>query len=513
MSFEEGPHTQSAHSDEHNQHASEDFFSTKFDASAMNKAEQATSTFAKEIFGEIDMAANFIKDKFNSQFDSKLSKLFDGDKPLEIKGGDKKSEKQDWLVAMNLATDFGGECTIEKRTKKLQELAAQSEGKAVTIIVQTAVKDEKSDKYQLERFVIKDGKVTQLKSPGESQGYAGDVESLLKYATQNYQSKNLGLILDSHGHGNEGLTGDNGNVSMADFKTRIQNGLKDSGHDKLDFLQFDACLMAQNGVLEVTQSLAKHVVASAEPEGVTADSAAADNYNLEQLLKNPAMTPAELAAFCVNKAKNIDGFDTLAHFDMSKYASFRSSLDQFGEQLANLWKSKDDQSVLKDIIGNTFEYGVNQEFRIRGGKAGAAVLEQGIFGGRLPSLGDKPEHGFPGLLDLGRPLLHHFLDDFPIRKTLGDAKRDLKDFVERVIAAIDAGKIKDAGGKLKEAAQKLLKEESELTRSFFGRGVHKGLGGLSVYLPTGPGGDAATISTNGGWRQFQQLLRGEKAKR
>ncbi|MFX8805410.1 hypothetical protein ABTM67_19700, partial [Acinetobacter baumannii] len=59
-----------------------------------------------------------------------------------------------------------------------------------------------------------------------------------------------------------------------------------------------------------------------------------------------------------------------------------------------------------------------------------------------------------------------------------------------------------------------LKEGESVTKSFFGRGERKGLGGLSVYLPAdGAHDDIATISSTGGWRQFQELLKKAEKKK
>jgi hypothetical protein len=479
----------------------------------------AGACLLSECFGPSAQNATKRLDQFHGQLDAKLCKLFDGDRPLEIcaKPAAVPAE-QKWLVVMNMAVDFGGECTIEKRTKKLQELAAQTEGKAVTIVVQSTVKDEEGDKYHLERFVLKDGKVEKLKSPGESKGYGEDVESLVKYATGTYRCKNMGLILDSHGNGNEGLIGDNGNISMPDLKTRVQNGLKGSGHEKLDFLQFDACLMAQSGVLEATQSLADHIVASAEPEGVTADTAAADNKNLAQLLKDPTMTPDQLSEWCVAQARDVQGFDTLAHFDMAKYATFKKSLDDFGEKLVKLWSDPGEQAVLSKIISETFEYG--------GGGGVLGEIFQAVTGKDRPTA--KPDAGSENKPEAvpGKPTLNELLDflrekplfsimpfaELPaFKRSLERPKRDLKDFIEKVVAAIDEGKLKDDDCSLRDAAQKALNEGATLTKSFFGRGNHKGLGGLSVFLPEA--GNGTILSAPGAWRQFQELVRAEaKAK-
>lgn len=483
--------------------------------------------------------------KLGKAMGKELAQLFDGDKPLEIVPDKNEQKKQDWLIAMNLATDFSGDCSIEKRSAKLKELAKSTEGKNVSIVVQSTSKTEKGD-YKLARFIIKDGKVQELKSPGAAKGYGDDVESLIKFATGSFPSKNFGLILDSHGEGNEGLTGDIGKLSMADFGKHVKNGLKASGHEKLDFLQFDCCLMAQNGVLESVKDIAKHVVASAEPQGVNSDTAAADNKNLEKLLKDPAMSAAKLAEICVSEAKDVKGFDTLAHFDMEKYGAFRKSLDSFGDELAKAMENKEQAKSIQEIIKQTFQYG-GGGFTISG-HVPAILYEhmkrnpQAGFGHESQSNDNSMGSYFQAAFDtitgglfkpherpaLPRPHLgegdgaperpgkpYHFLERpfLPFSRHLGSGKRDLKDFAEKLIKAIDDGKIKDEKGKLKEAAQAVLKDGEALTRSYFGRNERKALGGLSVFLPAeGERHDAASISDDGGWRKFQKLLKEASAK-
>lgn len=430
------------------------------------------------------------------------------------------AKKQEWVVAMYIATDFGNECTIEKRTKKLQELAAQTADKPVTIIVQTANKD-KAGKYQIERFALKDGKVLKLESPGETKGYAQDVEDLLSYTTKNHQSKNLALTLDSHGSGNSGLHGDVGDLSLVNLSKAVKNGLKGSGHEKLDLLQFDACLMAQNGVLESTTGITRHVVASAEPEGTGADAANADNRQLLELLKKPTMTAGELADIFVAQSKDNADFKTLAHFDLKRYESFRKSLDLFGEKLAKLCEDPENLKVIRAIIKDTFSYG---KFSF----------------GLIPSI------GVPGLGGI-RPLLNQMgpgkFNDTSRRRIGPDAlgpnllrpdvlepddlsglgiggffgllnrdrnKRDLKDFVARILVAISKGQLKDEDGTLKRAGHSVLYEGTMLTKSFYGRDERKDLGGLSAFLPPEPGDGEPEVSTTGGWRKFQQHLRKDK---
>lgn len=423
-------------------------------------------------------------------------RLFDGDKPLEVGGAPRERPAQDWVIAMNLAADFGNECTIEKRTKKLQELAADTRGKPVTIVVQFAVK-QKDGACKLERFALNDGKVVKLESPGRSGGYASDVEQLLKFTSQNYQTRNLGLILDSHGTGNGGMSGDTGSLSLTELRDSVTRGLRNSGHHKLDLLQFNACLMGQNGVLESTQSIARHIVASAEPEGTGAQGRDFDNRVFRELLRNPSMTAGDLADVGIRQATDMArDFPTLAHFDMEKYGKFRESLDAFGEKMAKLCKDPAQLAVIQNIIRETFAYG------------GGSIKFLNLFlgGGK-----DKPFLGKPDFIKppSGSDWGFQGIGGSGVRAESG--RRDVKDFVARVLLAISKGQLKDEDGSLEKAAKSLLIDGTALVKSFFADGKERmNTGGLSAFLPTSAHDDGFSDpmpSNNGGWRQFQQSLR------
>ncbi len=423
-------------------------------------------------------------------------RLFDGDNPLEVGGAPREHPRQDWVIAMNLAADFGNECTIEKRTKKLQELAADTQGKPVTIVVQFAVK-QKDGACKLERFALNDGKVVKLESPGRSGGYASDVEQLLKFTNQNYQTRNLGLILDSHGTGNGGMSGDTGSLSLTELRDSVTRGLRNSGHDKLDLLQFNACLMGQNGVLESTQSIARHIVASAEPEGTGAQGRDFDNRVFRELLRNPSMTAGDLADVGIRQARDMArDFPTLAHFDMEEYGKFRESLDAFGEKMAKLCKDPAQLAVIQNIIRETFAYG------------GGSIKFLNLFlgGGK-----DKPFLGKPDFIKppSGSDWGFQGIGGSGVRAESG--RRDVKDFVARVLLAISKGQLKDEDGSLEKAAKSLLIDGTALVKSFFADGKERmNTGGLSAFLPTSAHDDGFSDpmpSNNGGWRQFQQSLR------
>lgn len=509
---------------------------------------QAGNTSAGACAGIVNTAGGAVLRAVHDITFGPVFRTRESDKPLEIKADPEPPVKQEWTIAMYIATDFGNECTIEKRTKKLQELAEGTKDKPVTIVVQTAVKN-KDGGYDLERFALKNGSIIKLESPGKTKGYAQDVEDLLKFTTTKYESKNICLTLDSHGTGNGGLHGDVGDMSLASLTKAVKNGLKGTVHEKLDLLQFDACLMAQNGVLESTCDITKHIVASAEPEGTGAGALTADNRQLTELLKKPKMTASELADTFVAQSNDNPDFKTLAHFDLEKYSKFRKSLDTFGEKLTKLCANEDNLKVIRKILSETFTYG-KPNFMPKPAAPGGNGSEhdnswwmrriQSLLGGasfpsdkdapplinrpasgvvlpQLPTLEPRPSSQ---LQPLSQPELSQLESDGIagiFNRLWGERhKRDLKDFVARVLLAIDKGHLTDEDGSLRQAAKDVLIDGTALTKSFYGRDERKTLGGLSAFLPSeasNGGTSDPVLSTEGGWRQFQKILRESGAKK
>jgi hypothetical protein len=401
---------------------------------------------------------------------------------------DKQSQDrqpQEWTVAINLAVNLDsqgafGHLGSEDKMTHLADLAAYTRGKPVTIVVQAIERkpgsDSKSDnkgeekteslpetaetksKYEvipkpdaktepkpeskieskpepkaepakLNRYIIKDGTITQLPS-AQSQGYADDLTAFLQVANKEAPSQKTALVVNSHGIGNMGLSGDAGKISLTDFEKAVTRGLTGSGHNKLDLLDFDACLMAQNGVLQSTGKIAKHLVAAAEIENTVADKMI-DGQNLDvwlmDLLYNPKMDGAALGRSIVENAKKgynngmsetDEGTPSLASFDLKAAAPFRISLDTLGLALAKTIEQSANNKAVQDVIDSIPVYA--SEFI-------------------APPGGENPRN---------RP-----------------QKRDLKLFTDGLSAAIEEGKITDKDGKLKEAITAVQTQSAALTEA------------------------------------------------
>lgn len=403
---------------------------------------------------------------------------------------DSKPSRQEWTVAYDLATNLKekgayGQMGAEDKINLLKDFVSVTRGTPVTIIAQaiepkpdaakpkegaadSSSKAAKPEDFTLVRYIIRDGIITAL-PPEKSQGFGQDLTNLLQMATKEAPSLKTALVVNAHGTGNMGLVGDNGKIALSDFESSVKSGLAGSGHEKLDLLDFDSCLMAQDGVLRRTQSIAKHLVASAEIENTDA-SQGIDGQNLDiwlaNLLSNPKMDGAALGKTIINQAdkgannglsNTSEGTPTLALFNLEAVKPFQQSLDGLGQSLSRAIEKPANLKAVQAVIDSIPVY------------AATAVAAPG---------GDNPQARLQ--------------------------KRDLSVFLTRLSTAIDQGKIQDSDGSLKEAIAKTQKQSQAVTEAVHkstslmarGNGVfgitaadipaatsYQETGGLSVFLP------------------------------
>lgn len=371
----------------------------------------------------------------------------------------------DWVMAINIATkDFGKGDNIQRRLEELSNLAEKTKGKPVAITVQVAHYDLPKDSaesvykffvptpYHVDQYVIHDGKMTKSGSLN-SNGYAGDVKELLSFTAKQFDAKKSALLLDSHGNGNAGMTGDMGKATLAELTKALDVGWPGDG--KIDLIDFDSCLMAQEGVLNSLRPYAEHVVASPETERALGQDL---TKTVKAMIDRPEMTPEEFATTMVELARlqplpverkevRIKNFydilealkqqkgdkipdvqvRTLAHFSLANYEKFRSRLDDFGDALLKAVEDPKNRQTIDRLIDNA------------------------------PSYGDW----------FGEP---------------GECK-DLKSFVDSIFREIGRGKISDPDGQLRITGGRVLDSHKKLVPSYSGFDEYGSRGGLSDFLP------------------------------
>lgn len=372
------------------------------------------------------------------------------DKALEAAKNAEKGDKakSDWTVMLNLTTDFDQDPDgTFYRLEDLREYATQTKGTGLTIVVQAAFLQEEGKKgnpdiHSLERYVVRNGEITRVQN-ALSKGYGQDLEDLVAFTAKNYPSKNMALIMDSHGMGNEGMFGDTGKISLDDFVKHIQTGLKGNERQKLDLVHFDSCYMAQSGVMGKVARVADYMVASSEAEAAAGISLLPV---LDTLKDTPKSDARALGRALVREARvQTPGFiewgwdipiHTISSVNLRQYASFKKALDTLGEKLADSLKDPKNMEVLESCIDASRKFG----------KAGSV---------ESLAMNVKP-------------------DKYRV---------DLKDFANQVVQAIEDGRLPDEDRSIKRCAQALLEERAKLVDASFGYDKDAGHGGVSVFLP------------------------------
>lgn len=199
---------------------------------------------------------------------------------------------------------------------------------------------------------VKDGKVDNA-----NMGDKDTLKSFLNWGFETYPANKYGLILWNHGgamegvcfdenYGNDGLTADE--IDYAVTNARSKNGIS----DKLEFLTYDACIMAIQDLAEVNSHNFKYMLSSQESE-------VGDGYDydawLPTLYSNPTTVSTktiltEIADTFIEENKNAATDQTQSVFDLSKMSAYKTAFDNFSSGLAGIINSQDKWNSFASIV-------------------------------------------------------------------------------------------------------------------------------------------------------------------
>ena len=389
----------------------------------------------------------------------------------------------DWTVAIDMRADRSMGPPTQDKAEKLKLLAEKTKNSSVSLVVQVATAGASLThaEYQagrrpidkLERYIIRDGTVTKIYD-GESKGVAQDEKELLHSAITEAPSQKLGLIIGAHGGSDAGITGYGGRASLDELHKAISDGLKADGKTKLDVLDFDACNMGNAKVLDKLGDLSDNIVASTQPELTDLQSKQFNGQNLkaslDNLIANPQMDGKQFAASFVEEAKagandgdpaktqdgRSTGTKTLSAYDTTKFAAFKTQLNNLGRALLDVEKDLDKKRILQDALS------------------------------QVPTIEDERDH------------------------------RDFKLYADALLKKIADGELQDASGRLKKQIYDALESEAALVADYHGADSEgcRNWGALSVFLPdrTQPKNTFGQLSPTGELLPMEPVKLNEKRK-
>ena len=202
---------------------------------------------------------------------------------------------------------------------------------------------------------VKDGKVDNA-----NMGDKDTLKSFLNWGFETYPANKYGLILWNHGgamdgvcfdenYGRDGLTADE--IDYAVTNARSKNGIS----DKLEFLTYDACIMAIQDLAEVNSHNFKYMLSSQESE-------VGDGYDydawLPTLYSNPTTVSTKtiltkIADTFIEENKNRATDQTQSVFDLSKMSAYKTAFDNFSSGLAGIINTQAKWDYFASIVTST----------------------------------------------------------------------------------------------------------------------------------------------------------------
>ena len=194
-----------------------------------------------------------------------------------------------YLCGSDLESD-GGMATGDL----FEMMAAKTNGRACFLVETGGAAEWQNDTVdgdQLERYLVEEDSGVMIDSVVHANmGDAATLAAFLRWAMSEVSAEHYGLILWNHGSGSiNGVCFDELNDNDSLSLTELDEALADI--PKLDFIGFDACLMATAEVAYALDPYADYLIASEESE--PGEGWAYKNW-LTMLAENPAVPTAEL---------------------------------------------------------------------------------------------------------------------------------------------------------------------------------------------------------------------------
>ena len=200
-------------------------------------------------------------------------------------------------------------------------------------------------------------------------GLTSTLQSFLEWGFENYPAENYGLIMWNHGGAMDGCCFDenysNDSITADELNAAVTNARSKKGiTEKLDWITYDACLMAVQDVAQVNSKNFNYMLCSQESE-------AGYGYDydawLPTLYANPYVSGADLLpvighTFMVEEKELFqywgEPFDqTQSVIDLSYMDDYKTAFDAFSTQLSNVITSSSKWNTFKNLVNKAQKYG------------------------------------------------------------------------------------------------------------------------------------------------------------
>ena len=261
-------------------------------------------------------------------------------------------------------------------TSDLNEiLSVNGQPNDVNIVVQTGGANSWSKSgisaSKSQRWEIRNKKMTKVAEENKkNMGLQSTLQDFVTWGLTNYQAAKYGLIMWNHGGAMGGCCFDeqfsDDSILADELYNAVKNARQAAGISaKLDWITYDACLMAVQDVAEYNSYNFKYMLASQESEG-----GYGYDYDawLPTLYSNPTGDTAALLqqighTFLVEE-KSLGEYDqTQSVLDLSKISAYKTAFESLASSLYSATHGNNTKlSALNTALKNSTQYGYDNDY-------------------------------------------------------------------------------------------------------------------------------------------------------
>lgn len=216
------------------------------------------------------------------------------------------------------------------------------------------------ERYHVEnKSLVRDNQLTYA-----SMGLSSTLQSFIEYGLNNFPAERTGLVFWNHGGGMRGVCYDekkNDDVlKNSEIKTAVSGALSNCGMSgqKLEWVGYDACLMAVQDIAETNSQYFNYMIASEESEagyGWDYDTWVDDLYSKKT---TTTILKAIVDGFISDNggANSSSGDQTLSYLNLSYASAYKTAWENMASQLNSVVTSSNKSSFNSAITSNVKHY-------------------------------------------------------------------------------------------------------------------------------------------------------------
>ena len=250
-------------------------------------------------------------------------------------------------------------------------LAVSGQPDDVNIVIETGGASKWSSSYgygisstQLDRWHISNRQlVKDTPETYASMGLASTLQKFIQYGLTNFPAERTGLILWNHGGGMRGVCYDekknDDNLLNSEVRSAVSGALNNCGMSgqKLEWIGYDACLMAVQDIAETNSAYFNYMIASEESEageGWDYDTWVDDLY-AKKSTQN-ILTAIVDGFIQDNGGSSYNGDQTLAWYNLSYATAYKNAWEAMAQALYSKVTNSNRSSFNSAITSNVYHF-------------------------------------------------------------------------------------------------------------------------------------------------------------